>query len=354
MIKPTPVLIPALMLVLSASAQIANPPTTSNPQTTPTAAPADPPMPKDPNALMQLAARVNGLGSPDMKPWHLKANYQTFDADGKPKEQGVFEEWWASPEKYKISYTSPSFNQVQYRNGEKFWKTGDSGWVPFRDDMVEQYLVDPLRMAADTDKVPYTIANRQLGKVSLVCAGPDASRSDKPVYGETFCFDDDKPILRVEQSSVFALFNDIIRIENHYIDKQILVEDSTHPILKVDVTTLEFLNTFDGSMLEVPASAPSEEHPTVKGGVMAGRKIGGEDIRYPMAAKSERVQGAVMLAAIISNSGEITDLEVISGPKELRRSSTDAVKTWKYTPYLMNGQPIAVRTVINVEYILGR
>src|ERR1700758_4583091 len=51
------------------------------------AVPFDPVMPKDANGMMQLASRVNGLAGMD-KPWHLKANYQTFDADGKPKDQG--------------------------------------------------------------------------------------------------------------------------------------------------------------------------------------------------------------------------------------------------------------------------
>jgi TonB family protein len=313
-------------------------------------------MPKDPNALMLLAARVNGLGSPDMKPWHLKANYQTFDAEGKPKEQGVFEEWWASPDKYKISYSSTSFNQVQYYVDGKTWTTGDKGWVPFRDSMVEHYLVHPLQMPLDTDDGPYTIVKRQLGKVSLACAAPDNSRSGKPAYGDTICFDDQRPVLRLEEpdQNIFVLLNDIIRIGNHYIDKQILVEDSTHPVVKADTTALEFPNAIDGSVLAIPQSASNDERPTAAPGVMQKKKTGGQDIKYPPIARQQRVQGTVMLDAIISKSGDIANLEVISGPKDLRGACIDAVKSWKYQPYLLDGQPVDVRTEINVDFALGR
>lgn len=74
---------------------------------------------------IQLAARVSRLTSDNMQSWHMKANYQTFDADGKPKDRGIFEEWWASAEKYKITYTSNSFNQIYCRNGEKRWTAGE-------------------------------------------------------------------------------------------------------------------------------------------------------------------------------------------------------------------------------------
>ncbi len=49
-----------------------------------------------------------------MKPWHLIATYQTFDDQGKPKDHGNFEEWWAGPDRYKLSYVSSGFNQVEF------------------------------------------------------------------------------------------------------------------------------------------------------------------------------------------------------------------------------------------------
>ncbi|HEX5234350.1 MAG TPA: energy transducer TonB [Silvibacterium sp.] len=338
MLKRSAALIPILLVALTVYAQ--------------TPAAPDPPLPKDPNQLMQLAARVNGLGSPDMKPWHLKATYQTYDADNKPKDQGTFEEWCASPDRYKISYSSSSFNQVQYHNGDKTWTTGDTGWVPFRLSMVQDYLVHPLRIPDPVYTQHFILVNKQLGAVSLVCADSNSSAIDKsPTSDSIFCFDPQKPVLRLERpdGNIFVLFNDTMLVNNQFVDKQILIEDSTHPIVKAEVTTLEFPSVPDPALVP-PASAISNDRPTAAPGVMAGKRISGQDIKYPLTARQERLQGSVMLAAVIDKSGSIAELEVISGPKDLRESTVKAIQTWKYTPYLVNGKPVDVRTVINVDY----
>ena len=101
-------------------------------------------MPTDSTEFMRLAARVNGLDSASMKPWHLKATYQISDDEGKNKDQGTFEEWWAGSEKYRISYASTRFSQVRYQNGSDTRMTGDARWAPATEAMVEQYLVHPL------------------------------------------------------------------------------------------------------------------------------------------------------------------------------------------------------------------
>jgi TonB family protein len=273
----------------------------------------------------------------------------------KPKEQGVFEEWWASPDKYKISYSIPGFNQVQYHNRGKTSLTGDRGLVPFGDTMVEIFLVHPLPTTSDNEKVSYIVANRQLGQVPLVCAGLNASAPNNPP-GATYCFDNQKPVLRLEQTdgNLFVLFNDIIRTGIHYVDKQITIQDSRVPIVKAQITDLQFPNTIEDSVLAIPASATLDDHLTVKASVMTGKKIGGKDIKYPPMATQQRIEGSVVLIAVITQSGDIADLDVISGPKELRDSSIEAIKTWKYSPYLLNGQPIEVRTEINVDYALSK
>lgn len=66
-----------------------------------------------------------------------------------------------------------------------------------------------------------------------------------------------------------------------------------------------------------------------------------------------RIQGTVLLTAGISEEGEIVNLELIGGPIELAGSAVNAVRQWKYRPYLVNGVPVAVRTEIRVNYQLA-
>jgi len=87
--------------------------------------------------------------------------------------------------------------------------------------------------------------------------------------------------------------------------------------------------------------------------VMAGNKLSGPDPEYPEEAKKAKIQGTVVLGAVIDKDGIVRELRVVSGPKELRISSLDAVRQWTYKPYLLNGNPIEVETSINVTYTLG-
>lgn len=64
-----------------------------------------------PAALIERLHRAEGLSSlddPALKPWHLKINFQLFDAKGQPAESGTIEEWWQSSSSYKIVYASLS------------------------------------------------------------------------------------------------------------------------------------------------------------------------------------------------------------------------------------------------------
>jgi TonB family protein len=75
---------------------------------------------------------------------------------------------------------------------------------------------------------------------------------------------------------------------------------------------------------------------------------------YPAEAKKEKVSGKVVLDAIIARDGTIADLRVVSGPALLQQSALDAVKEWRYKPYLLNGETVAVDTTINVVYTLAK
>ena len=87
---------------------------------------------------------------------------------------------------------------------------------------------------------------------------------------------------------------------------------------------------------------------------MAGNVLTKVPPKYPEEAKKERIQGTVLLNAVIGKDGAVEELTVASGPKELQQSSLDAVRQWTYKPYLLNGDPIEVKTTISVIYTLAK
>lgn len=87
--------------------------------------------------------------------------------------------------------------------------------------------------------------------------------------------------------------------------------------------------------------------------VASGRLLQKTEPLYPPIAKAARVSGTVVLHATISKTGSIKALSVLTGPDMLKQASIDAVKTWKYKPYIVNNQPVEVETTVNVIFALG-
>jgi protein TonB len=98
--------------------------------------------------------------------------------------------------------------------------------------------------------------------------------------------------------------------------------------------------------------APARK-PAISSGVMEGRKLSGAEPRYPAIAVAAGIQGTVFLAATISKTGMIENLRVVSGPPMLAPAAEEAVRTWRYRPYLLNGEAVEVETTVRVIFNLG-
>jgi protein TonB len=74
---------------------------------------------------------------------------------------------------------------------------------------------------------------------------------------------------------------------------------------------------------------------------------------YPALARSARIQGVVVLQAVIGKHGNIENLRLISGHPMLAPAAIDAVRQWRYRPYILNNDPIEVETQITVNFSLA-
>ena len=91
----------------------------------------------------------------------------------------------------------------------------------------------------------------------------------------------------------------------------------------------------------------------ISSGVMQGQILQKTQPVYPPIAKAAHMQGTVTLHAIISKTGTIESLTAISGPEMLKGAALDAVKSWRYKPYLLNGEPTEVDTTVIVNFNLN-
>jgi periplasmic protein TonB len=102
-----------------------------------------------------------------------------------------------------------------------------------------------------------------------------------------------------------------------------------------------------------PPPAPAPTHPLKVSHWAEGNLIYRVQPVYPPLARQARVQGSVELRAIISRTGTIENLIVVRGHPMLSAAAIDAVRRWRYRPYLLNSQPVEVETEITVNFLLS-
>jgi len=90
----------------------------------------------------------------------------------------------------------------------------------------------------------------------------------------------------------------------------------------------------------------------VSSGVMAANLLEAPMPTYPRLASLTHMQGNVVMQAIISKDGTVESVHVIKGHRLLRNAATNAVRTWQYRPYLVNGRPVEVATIVSVDFTL--
>jgi TonB family protein len=92
---------------------------------------------------------------------------------------------------------------------------------------------------------------------------------------------------------------------------------------------------------------------SISSGVAQGMLIQRTTPTYPSIAKSARVAGTVVLQATISKTGSIESVKAVSGPEMLRQAAVDAVRSWRYKPYMLDNQPIEMQTSVSVVFSLA-
>jgi periplasmic protein TonB len=137
--------------------------------------------------------------------------------------------------------------------------------------------------------------------------------------------------------------------------------DAVEPSAQPGTGVLNSLGNSSNSMItellrSTPVSAPKAAvlpKVRVSLGIAQGLLLRQVKPQYPSLARQARIQGSVVLEAVIGRDGTIQELRVVSGHPMLTPAAIEAVKQWRYRPYLLNGEPVAVDTQINVNFTLS-
>jgi len=291
---------------------------------------------------------LNTLTAEGSGPFYLKIEFQVFDLKGKPAETGTAEVWWAPHRRYEV-IASPSWN----------WTPAPG--VPHQPATRQSYLIDafieqimhPTQGAKISPSAKIVEADKKFGSNTLRCLSADpAIPAPAPT---SYCVDAVSDELRVSfNDGAVVLRNNMGKFRDTVVARDLVTSYGKNKAIAGKVVALTSLPADDDHIKPSPEpAAPATTETVSHGGVVAGRKIGGQPPLYPYMARQNNITGTVVIAATISKEGILTSPIVIGSPDaSLSDAALSAVRTWKYQPYLLNGQPTDVDTTIEVNFNL--
>jgi protein TonB len=172
-----------------------------------------------------------------------------------------------------------------------------------------------------------------------------------------------QPVVKM-QKVVSELDNGELRTPTKIPKKILIAKDEEQPVASTGVVGGvpggvpggQMGGVIGGIISSTPVAVPKVATPQrvrVSAGVTEGLLIHKVQPVYPPLARSARIQGQVVLQAVIGKDGTIQGLHAVSGHPMLTPAAIDAVKQWRYKPYFLNGEPVEVDTQITVNFTLA-
>jgi TonB family protein len=312
------------------------------------------PAPQNPSAFLRDAAAANGLHGDSLQPWHIHASWQTLDAQKNIVNQGAFEEWSAGP-RARIALSANGYQQTRYVNGQEIFFTGSDAPSP---DNIFGLLEDAIRLPLPSPAANLKIAPVRQGSLELQCVSTNSGTPDPSALPGRLasaydaCFTGDPPVLRMEAGiEVQALFNSLVRFQDRFLARDVRFVEPGGRQTEIHFDVIQPMDRVVDALFTPPTDAqPLPERVQIPGDILRAALIGGHLPEYPIYARMNGIVGTVVIDAVIHKDGTVGNLSVVSGAPLLGQASIEAVRTWHYRPYLLNGQPVEVDTQIQIAY----
>jgi TonB family protein len=353
--------------------------------------------------ILMNAAKTYGITKSGVPPWRLRFEFQTYEDAGETPRSGTFEEAWKSADLRMERYGGPLSPQSIYWTANGVFQTGNSGPIPFAQDLLRNEIVNPMmspefldHFAASPDR-SILVEDRAVDGDSVRCFRLQVKARDSgapdPRFISDYCFASDGSLRLYTAGTPVASeasFSNFINFQGHLIPKDVKLKLEGKVIATAHVDGIEELGSSDEAELQPPPNArpwapfpppgptsgivgapAANSNPVtemtqrtrvlaapprkinISAGVAVGMLESKVDPVYPEEARAARVSGTVVLQATINTQGMVEEVRVVSGPAMLQQAALDAVKQWRYRPYLLNSTPVQVQTTVNVIFSMS-
>jgi TonB family protein len=322
-------------------------------------------LPSNTAAAWAMLLAANGLHGDDLRPWYLYAHYKTFDPYGKSKGEGSLEYIWAGRDQWRVTYIEGTTVWTRWKTEHGLYAPhGQTASPGYPERMITGAIQDPLHQAGAPVQTPAYFADEKLSSVTLSCfrstplVTPDTlNHSGNAPVLPRFCSVQGRPIARLAQGDYSMFLNRIVSFDHHFVAEQINLLDGKDPVLDIEIEQLRSPSASELSTLVPPSNAEPIRDTSVILPISQTRlRLRSKPAAsYPSAMKRLGIQGTVRLAVLVGTDGRVTVTGVLHSPDPmLTEAGEENVRRWTYSPYLSDGRPAPVHTVVAVRYTLGR
>ncbi len=294
------------------------------------------------------------------RPWHLKLAITIFDANGKNPIEGSVEYWRDGKNSLRNTTLGDITYTVLEQDNKFFAQPVSSDTTDAAEDFIAIFL-HPTPVAAESALANLSLVKQTLKKAPfdcLVLAPQHPDRQSRPFEPfTTYCLNPTSGNLNLAFTpgdGQFAIDRSG-KFQDHIVPVDFSLGENGFLMAHGNVTEMSaFTPTPDFFALRPDLPLAQVRRTRISSGVSAGIKLAGDNPVYPREARASHIQGTVTLHALIGRDGRIRRLGVLSTPDiSLSTAALDAVRTWRYKPYLLNGAPVVFDTTIVVNFYLN-
>jgi len=312
--------------------------------------------------VMVAGVKANALAGSDLKPWHMKLEFQVIPLGAKKPVSGTMEEWHLGPNRW-----ARTFRSSEQRLTGSEWSVSETEQLQSKPSKVgfdrrllllrvARPVIDPLYQTAniqpdyEMDVKRLTTAGVVLNCVSVIDAQRYADQANPDWLFPTMCFDNDYHLRLTTTSDTTVQFEDLQQFEGRTVARDVKVIFNGALIAEMKVTLLETIPDANAELVKPGKEAIPEPY-TIEPGHAKPVSVYEVGASVPIQPNGFPFRGSFPIPIIIHKDGSVKarndDTSFWSQP--LKDALVAAIDKWKYKPYLVNGQPVEVAwTVVYV------
>jgi TonB family protein len=318
------------------------------------------------SSMIQSSDTANQLESSATPSFHLKARFETFDYLGKPDGDGTVEIFWDGSSRFRQVVTYRDHTRTEVHT-EKGTFVADDGFISSlsQNQLILGFFY-PLPGSRAVEQSDLVYKSLQLSGISMDCVilTPKLAAGIPVNFQEiqrAYCLNKDSHVLRLAQlpQNMTLVYNDVIIFHGKSVPRVLKLTQGSITRGQLHIEDVSDWRPADDATFRAPEG--SEEITATGRGLWSGWVRAGPAKKtqsapiHPPQGLLYLTKGSVELYALISRTGDISDLEVVSSSDPaLTAAAIDSVRKWKYEPHLLNGKPAEAETAITVNFNLGR